>query len=112
MMKNKRGILQWITFIGIGMVLLAIVGLSIWDSTERSKEVQQIELELGFKVKVVDRQSHGTLRALTRTYLVKLLDDEKSDIEYLLYLNEEDKIEQWVIVKNGKTIRPNNTEDE
>lgn len=112
MMKNKRGILQWITFIGIGMVLLAIVGLSIWDSTERSKEVKQIELELGFKVKVVDRQSHGTLRAVTRTYLVKPLDDEKSDIEYLLYLNEEDKIEHWVIVKNGKKIRPNNTEDE
>lgn len=52
------------------------------------------------------------LRAVTRTYLVKPLDDEKSDIDYLLYLNEENKIEHWVIVKNGKNIRPNNTEDE
>ncbi|KOS68481.1 hypothetical protein AEA09_07915 [Lysinibacillus contaminans] len=112
-MKIKRGTLKWIMFFSIGIVLLALVGLSIWDSTERSKEVQQIELELGFEVKVVDRQSHGTLRAATRTYLVKPLDDDKeSDIEYLLYLNEEDKIEQWAMVKNGKTIRPYNTEDE
>ncbi|MFJ7952813.1 hypothetical protein ACIQZG_14920 [Lysinibacillus sp. NPDC096418] len=111
-MKNKRGILKWITFIGIGMILLAIVGLIKWDSAERTKEVQQIELELGFKVKVVDRQSHGTLRVATRTYLVKPLDGEKSDIEYLLYLNEKDKIEHWAMVKNGKTIRPSSVEDE
>ncbi|SES44891.1 hypothetical protein [Psychrobacillus sp. OK032] len=111
-MKVRRGTLKWIMFIGIGIVLLALVGLSIWDSTERSKEVQQIELKLGFEIKVLDRQSHGTLRAATRTYLVKPLDDKENDIEYLLYLNEEDKIEQWVMVKNGKTIRPYSTEDE
>lgn len=112
MMKMKRGNLKWMTFIGLGMALLAIIGFSIWDSSERSKEIRQIELELGFKVQVVDRQSHGPLRAPTRTYLVKQLDDEKSDIEYLLYLNEEDKIEHWAMVKNGKTIRPYNTKDE
>lgn len=111
MMKIKRSILKWMTFMGIGVALLAII-FSIWDSAEKSKEVRQIELELGFKVKVVDRQSHGTLRAATRTYLVKQLDDEKSDIEYLLYLNENDKIEHWALVKNGKTIRPYNSEDE
>src|SRR4051794_34616518 len=103
-MKIRRGTIKWITFIGIGIVLLTLVGLSIWDSTERSKEVQQIELKLGFEIKVLDRQSHGTLRAATRTYLVKPLndDDKESNIEYLLYLNEEDKIEQWAMVKNGK----------
>ena len=112
-MKTRRCALKWITFIGIGIVLLTLVGFSIWDSTERSKEVQQIELKLGFEIKVLDRQSHGTLRAATRTYLVKPLDDDKeSNIEYLLYLNEEDEIEQWAMVKNGKVIRPYNTEDE
>lgn len=61
----------------------------------------------------MDRQSHGSLRAVTRTYLVKPLDEDKeSDIEYLLYLNEDDKIEHWVMVKNGKTVRPYNIEDE
>lgn len=112
MMKMKRGNLKWMTFLGLGVALLVIVGFSIWDSAEKSKEVRQIELELGFKVQVVDRQSHGPLRAATRTYLVKQLNDEKSDIEYLLYLNEEDKIEHWAMVKNGKTIKPTNTEDE
>ncbi|MEO4055135.1 hypothetical protein [Solibacillus sp. CAU 1738] len=112
-MKIKRGILKWITFIGIGIVLLGVAGLTIWDSAERTKEVKQIELELGFEIKVVDRQSHGTLRAATRTYKVKSLNDDKeNDLEYLLYLNEEDKIEHWAIVKNGKVIKPNNTEDE
>ncbi|WP_312506674.1 hypothetical protein [Lysinibacillus sp.] len=106
-MKMKRGNLKWITFIGLGVALLAIVGFSIWDSAEKSKEVQQIELELGFKVQVMDRQSHGPLRAATRTYLVKQVDDKKSDI-YLLYMNEEDKIEHWAMVKNGKTIKPSN----
>ncbi|SDN26748.1 hypothetical protein SAMN05518871_104126 [Psychrobacillus sp. OK028] len=111
-MKTRSSTLKWIMFIGLGIVLLALVGLSIWDSNERSKEVQQIELKLGFEIKVLDRQSHGTLRAATRTYLVKPLDDDKeSDLEYLLYLNEEDKIEQWAMVKNGKVIRPINTED-
>ncbi|MFJ7825611.1 hypothetical protein [Psychrobacillus sp. NPDC096623] len=111
-MKTRSSTLKWIMFICIGIVILALVGLSIWDSTERSKEVQQIELKLGFEIKVLDRQSHGTLRAATRTYLVKPLDDDKeSDLEYLLYLNEEDKIEQWAMVKNGKVIRPIKTED-
>lgn len=112
MMKMKRGNLKWMTFLGLGVALLVIVGFSIWDSAEKSKEVRQIELELGFKVQVVDRQSHGPLPAATRTYLVKQLNDEKSDIEYLLYLNEEDNIEHWAMVKNGKTIKPINTEDE
>ena len=112
-MKIRTGTLKWITFISIGIVLLALIGLSIWDSTERTKEVQQIELKLGFEIKVLDRQSHGTLRAATRTYLVKPLDEDKvSDIEYLLYLNEEDNIEQWAMVKNGKVIGPYDTEDE
>lgn len=111
-MKSKRSILKSITIIVLGIVLLTLVGFRIWDSAERTKEVQQIESKLGFEITVVDRQSHGTLSAPTRTYLVKPLDgDKKSDIEYLLYLNEEDKIEQWAMVKNGKTIRPNNIED-
>lgn len=42
MMKMNRGISKWILFIGIGIVLIAIVGFSIWDSSEKSKEVQQI----------------------------------------------------------------------
>ncbi|GGA24453.1 hypothetical protein [Psychrobacillus lasiicapitis] len=111
-MTIRRGPLKWVTFIGIGIVLLVVAGFCIWDSTERSKEVQQIELKLGFEVKVLDRQSHGTLKEPTRTYLVKRLDDKESEIEYRLYLNEEDNIEQWAMVKNGKTIRPYSTEEE
>lgn len=113
MMKFKRGIIKWFTFIGIGIVLLASVAFIKWDSAERSKEIQQIESKLGFEITVVDRQSHGTLRAPTRTYRVKRLEDDKdSDIEYLLYLNEKDEIENWAMVKNGKIVRPINKEDE
>ncbi|MDI2588524.1 hypothetical protein OR571_15730 [Psychrobacillus sp. NEAU-3TGS] len=111
-MKKRRSSLKWITFIGIGIVLLVVAEFCIWDSNERSKEIQQIELKLGFEVKVLDRQSHGTLKAPTRTYLVKRLDDKQSDLQYRLYLNEEDKIEQWAKVKNGKTIRIYRDEEE
>ena len=49
----------------------------------------------------------------TRTYLVKPLEDGKeSNMEYLFYLNKENKIEQWAKVKNGKTIKQNITEKE
>ena len=108
-MKMKRGILKWSAFISIGIVLLAIVGFYIWDSEEKSKEIQQIESKLGFEIKVVDRQSHGTFQAPTRTYKVKPLNaSEENETEYILYLNEKDEIEQWAMIKNGKVVRPDN----
>ncbi|WP_338472559.1 hypothetical protein R4Z10_07395 [Niallia sp. XMNu-256] len=104
---------KWIKFIGIGIVLLVVIGLITWQSVDRHKEVQQIELKLGTDIKVVDRQSHGAWWAATRTYLVKPLEDGKeSNMEYLLYLNNENKIEHWAKVRNGKTINQNITEKE
>ncbi|MFP9129442.1 hypothetical protein [Niallia sp. BSM11] len=88
-------------FIAIGIVLLVVVGLFIWQSVDRYKEVQQIESKLGFEITVVDRQSHEAWWAATRTYLVKPVDDE-SNLEYMLYLNKENKIEQWAKVENGE----------
>jgi len=88
-------------FIAIGIVLLVVVGLFIWQSVDRYKEVQQIESKLGFEITVVDRQSHEAFWAATRTYLVKPVDDE-SNLEYMLYLNKENKIEQWAKVENGE----------
>lgn len=107
MRKIRKDISKWIKFIGMGMVLLVVGGLITWQSIDRYKEVQQIESKLGFDIKVVDRQSHDTWWAATRTYLVKPLEDDRgSNIEYMLYLNKENKIEQWVKVENGKIIPP------
>ncbi|WP_318508735.1 hypothetical protein [Bacillus sp. T3] len=100
-------------FVGIGMVLIVVVGLSTWQSVDRYKEVKQIESKLGFDITVVDRQSHDAWWAATRTYLVKPLGDgNESNIEYLFYLNKENKVEQWAKVRNGKTIKQNITEKE
>jgi hypothetical protein len=96
---------KWTKFIGIGMALLVVGGLITWQSVDRYKEVQQIESKLGFDITVVNRQSHGAWWAPSRTYLVKPLEDGKErGIEYLFYLNEENKIEQWAKLKNGKII--------
>ncbi len=112
-MKMRRGSLKWVSFISIGIVLLVIVGYLIWDSNEKTKEIQQIESKLGFEIKVVDRQSHGTFQAPTRTYTVKPINASKeNETEYILYLNEKDEIEQWAMIKNGKIVRPDNEEDE
>lgn len=104
---------KWLKFVGIGIVLLVVVGLFTWQSVDRYKEVQQIESKLGFEITVVDRQSHDAWWAATRTYRVKPLGKgEESKIEYLLYLNKENKIEQWAKVRNGKTVKQNNIEKE
>ncbi len=113
MTEIRRDNSKWIKFIGIGIALLVVVGLITWQSVDRHKEVQQIELKLGFDITVVDRQSHDAWWAATRTYLVKPLEDSKeSNMEYLFYLNKENKIEQWAKVTNGKTIKQNITEKE
>ena len=105
MTEIRRDNSKWIKLIGIGIVLLVVVGLITWQSVDRHKEVQQIESKLGFDITVVDRQSHDAWWAATRTYLVKPLKDGKeSNMEYLFYLNKENKIEQWAKVRNGKTI--------
>lgn len=113
MTEIRRDNSKWIRFIGIGIVLLVVVGLITWQSVDKHKEVQQIESKLGFDITVVDRQSHDAWWAATRTYLVKPLEEGKeSNMEYLFYLNKENKIEQWAKVRNGKTIRQNITEKE
>ena len=112
MTKMKRGTSKWIMYMGIGMALLVIGGFITWEFVDGNKEIQQIESKLGFDITVVDRQSHGELLAATRTYLVKPLeDDEESNIEYLLYLNKENKIEQWAKLQNGEIIKPIYYED-
>ena len=104
---------KWFKFAGIGMVLLVVVGLITWQSVDRYKEVKQIESKLGFDITVVDRQSHDAWWAATRTYLVRPLGDGKgSNMEYLFYLNKENKVEQWAKVRNGKIIKENITEKE
>ena len=113
MTEIRRDNSTWIKFIGMGIALLVVVGLIIWQSVDRYKEVQQIESKLGFDITVVDRQSHDAWWAATRTNQVKPLEDGKeSNMEYLFYLNKENKIEQWAKVKNGKTIKQNITEKE
>ena len=98
---------KWIKFICMGMVLLVVGGLITLQSIDRYKEVQQIESKLGFDIKVVDRQSHDAWWAATRTYLVKPLEDDKENtMEYMFYLNKENKIEQWARLKNGNIIPP------
>ncbi|PLT28675.1 hypothetical protein [Peribacillus deserti] len=113
MKRFTRDTLKSMKFLGIGMVLLLVVGLITWQSVDRYKEVQQIESKLGFDITVVNRQSHEAWWAATRTYLVKpLADGKESSMEYLFYLNKENKIEQWAQVKNGKTMKPIITETE
>jgi len=105
--KIRKDTSKWIKFIGMGMVLLVVGGLITLQSIDRYKEVQQIESKLGFDIKVVDRQSHDAWWAATRTYLVKPLEDDKENtMEYMFYLNKENKIEQWAKVENGKIIKP------
>ena len=58
MTEIRRDNSTWIKFIGMGIALLVVVGLIIWQSVDRYKEVQQIESKLGFEITVVDRQSH------------------------------------------------------
>ena len=112
MTEIRRNTSKWIKFIDTGMVLLVVGGLIIWQSVDRYKEVQQLESKLGFDITVVDRQSHDAWWAATRTYLVKPLEDDKeSNMEYMFYLNKENKIEQWAKVKNGKVIKPIEYED-
>ena len=112
MTEIRRDTSKWIKFIGIGMVLLVVGGLITWQSVDRYKEVQQIESKLGIDITVVDRQSHDAWWAATRTYLVKPLEDDKEgNMEYMFYLNKENKIEQWAKVKNGKVIKPIEYED-
>lgn len=108
----KRGTSKWIKYIGIGMALLVIGGFITLEFVDGNKEIQQIESKLGFDITVVDRQSHGEWWPATRTYLVKPLeDDEENNIEYLLYLNKENKIEQWAKLQNGEIIKPIYYED-
>lgn len=112
MMKVRKDTSKWIKSIGLGMVLLVVSGLIIWQSVDRYKEVRQIELKLGFDIRVIDKQSHDAWWAATRTYLVKPLEDsQESNMEYMFYLNKENKIEQWAKVKNGKIIKPIKYED-
>lgn len=111
-MEIRRETSKWIKFIGIGMVLLVVGGLITWQLVDRHKEVQQIESKLGFDITVVDRKSHEAWWAATRTYLVKPFEDDMEDnVEYLFYLNKENKIEQWAKLKNGEIIRPIKYED-
>ncbi|NMD71205.1 hypothetical protein HHO41_12935 [Bacillus sp. DNRA2] len=106
MAEIRRNNSKWFKFVGIGIVLLVVVGLFIWQSVDRYKEVQQIEEKLGFDITVVDRQSHDAWWAATRTYRVKPLGDGKeSNVEYLLYLNKENKVEQWAKVKNNRSAK-------
>ena len=108
----KRKTSKWLTFICIGIVLLVIGGIIVWQSMERYKEIQQIESKLGFDITVVKRDSHDAWWAASRTYRVKPSEaDMGSNIEYLLYLNKENKIEQWAKLENGKIIKPIYYED-
>ncbi|WP_088069972.1 hypothetical protein [Gottfriedia luciferensis] len=101
----KKKTSKWIIFIGIGILLLVVGGITRWQLIDRHKEIQQIESKLGFDIKVVNRQSNGTLWDISRTYIVKpLKDDKEKGIEYILYLNKDNKIEQWAKRKNGKII--------
>jgi len=107
MTGNRRNTSKRLKLIGVGMILLVVAGLITWQSIDKYKEVQQIESKLGFEITVVDRQSHDAWWAASRTYLVKPLEDGKeSNIEYLLNLNRENKIEQWAKLENGKIIKP------
>ena len=112
---NKRKASKWLKFISIGIVLLIVGGIILWQSIDRYKEVQQIESKLGFDIKVVKRDSpddDDIWWAASRTYRVKPVEAEKgSTIEYLLYLNKENKIEQWAKLENGKIIKPIHYED-
>lgn len=111
-MEIRSDTSKWIKFIGIGMALLVVGGLITWQLVDRYKEVQQIESKLGFDISVVDIQSHDVWWAASRTYRVKPLEGEKEDnVEYLLYLNKENKIEQWAKLKNGEIIPPIKYED-
>jgi len=81
-------------------------GITRWQLIDRNKEIHQIESKLGFDIKVVNRQSHNPWWEAPRTYLVRpVKEDKEHNIEYLLYLNKENKIEQWAKVKNGKVIK-------
>lgn len=103
----RRNTSKRLKFIGLGIILLVVAGLITWQSIDKYKEVQQIESKLGFEITVLDRQSHDAWWAASRTYLVKPLEDGKeSNIEYLLNLNRENKIEQWAKLENGKIIKP------
>ena len=103
---------KWLKFIGIGIVLLVVSGIMIWQSIDKHKEIEQIESKLGFEITVVERDSHDVWWAASRTYLVKPSEaDMGSNIEYLLYLNKENKIEQWAKLENGNIIKPIHYED-
>ncbi|WP_046176201.1 hypothetical protein [Domibacillus indicus] len=108
----RRTTSKRIKFIGLGLIPLVVAGLITWQLVDRHKEVQQIESKLGFGITVVDRQSHDAWWAATRTYVVKpLKDDKENTMEYIFYLNKENKIEQWAKFKDGKAIKPINYED-
>lgn len=112
MLEIRKDTSKWMKFIGIGIVVLVVGGLIIWQSVDRHKEVQQIESKLGFAIKVTDRQSHDAWWAAARTYLVKPVEEsQESNIEYMFYLNKDNKIQQWAKLKDGKIIEPIKYED-
>ncbi|KAB7672049.1 hypothetical protein [Bacillus sp. B1-b2] len=100
-MTEKRRSKKLIILLGVGLAIFAVVGVSIWQIIDRNEEVQVIESKLGFEISVVEKQSHEAWWAATRTYRVKPEEDKDNSLEYLLYLNKENKIEQWAEVKDG-----------